>query len=371
MSVLPNEFLISPAAKERWNRWKKDLRHAQRQEEGSQSSDRSSTPDLDEQGQRAASRTTYNRQLSGLRNESQPYSPQLTPTESLELGSLEDFPIRQANSASSISGIYMSSPLREGEPFYHELYTDSALSPSEWRTTAQTNQGNDGNFSHRPKSLYIDDNDVDDENDNDVDDEVHSFTDAGLQWLVNVSQTTIGSSGTGIEPGAADAIDEIGTPMCSPESILPVPSQLNKGLPVANQSEGQEEDIITDTVGAIAVDCFGNIAAGSSSGGIGMKHRGRTGPAALVGIGTSVVPIEADDKTKTCVATVTSGTGEHMATTGAAGLCANRIYLNQRKGKNGMVVDTDEEGAIRGFVDKDFMGTIPSYYYLYRANCSE
>ena len=365
MSVLPNDFLVSPAAKERWNRWKKDLRHAQRQEEGSQSSGRSSTPDLAEHGQRAASVTAYNRQLSGLRNESQPYSPQLTPTESSEAGSLEDFPIRKAASAGSTPDVYMPSPLREGPP-YHELYIDSALSPNEWRTNARNHQGHDGNFSHRPNPLDIDDNDADDEICSDM-----SFIDAGLQSLANVSQTALDSSGTDLEPGAVDAEDEIGNPLNPQEPTLPVHSRLDKIVPLASQSEGPIEDMITDTIGAIAVDCFGNIACGSSSGGIGMKHKGRTGPAALVGIGTSVVPIEADDKTKTCVATVTSGTGEHMATTGAAGLCANRIYFNQRKGKNGTVVETDEEGAIRGFVDKDFMGTTTPHCALCRANHSE
>lgn len=53
-----------------------------------------------------------------------------------------------------------------------------------------------------------------------------------------------------------------------------------------NLSLEDRADLIVDTVGAVAIDQYGNIAAGSSSGGIGMKHAGRVGPAALVGVGT-------------------------------------------------------------------------------------
>lgn len=123
-----------------------------------------------------------------------------------------------------------------------------------------------------------------------------------------------------------------------------------------DQNTGSSNDLITDTVGAIAVDCLGNIAAGSSSGGIGMKHRGRLGPAALVNVGTAVIPIETNDPKKTSVASVTSGTGEHMATTFAASLCASRIYTSTRRTKDGGLEPIDDDGAIRAFVERDFMG---------------
>ncbi|KAH6997141.1 nucleophile aminohydrolase [Ilyonectria destructans] len=116
------------------------------------------------------------------------------------------------------------------------------------------------------------------------------------------------------------------------------------------------EDLITDTIGAIAVDENGHIAAGSSSGGIGMKHRGRLGPAALVGVGTAVVPCDENDEDQVTIGAVTSGTGEHMATTMASQRCAERIYHGTRRGRGGADIQDDDEDAImESFIADDFM----------------
>ncbi|KFA46253.1 hypothetical protein S40293_06500 [Stachybotrys chartarum IBT 40293] len=136
----------------------------------------------------------------------------------------------------------------------------------------------------------------------------------------------------------------------------------NEGRKIDFQTDGRtlpgtlKEDFVTDTIGAIAVDDQGRIAAGSSSGGIGMKHRGRLGPAALVGIGTAVVPGVDDDEESSTVAAVTSGTGEHMATTMASQRCAERIYFGTRRGSKGADIHDDDEDAImESFVAEDFM----------------
>ncbi|KAJ4367673.1 hypothetical protein N0V83_007258 [Neocucurbitaria cava] len=117
-----------------------------------------------------------------------------------------------------------------------------------------------------------------------------------------------------------------------------------------------EGDNITDTVGAIAVDSLGNIACGASSGGIGMKYRGRVGPAALVGVGAAVIPVDPDDPEQMCVATVTSGTGEHMATTMAATVCAERLYQSVKKSRGGEYVEVTEDEALRAMIESEFMG---------------
>lgn len=116
------------------------------------------------------------------------------------------------------------------------------------------------------------------------------------------------------------------------------------------------EDMITDTVGAIAIDSEGNMACGASSGGIGMKFRGRTGPAALVGVGAAVVPADVQDKHRMSTAVVTSGTGEHMATTLAANVCAERLYHNLRRRKGGPgFEEVEDDAAVRSMIEDDFM----------------
>ncbi|KPI35565.1 putative threonine aspartase [Cyphellophora attinorum] len=116
----------------------------------------------------------------------------------------------------------------------------------------------------------------------------------------------------------------------------------------------EDGDNIVDTVGAIAVDAWGNIAGGSSSGGIGMKHKGRCGPAALVGVGTAVIPRDEGDLTMSSVATVVSGTGEHMATTMAAASAAERIYYSHRR-VNGSYEDCTEDEALEGMINNEFI----------------
>ncbi|KAI0198789.1 nucleophile aminohydrolase [Astrocystis sublimbata] len=158
-----------------------------------------------------------------------------------------------------------------------------------------------------------------------------------------------------------------------------------------DRRRSNNEDWITDTVGAIAIDQCGRIAAGSSSGGIGMKHRGRIGPAALVNVGTAVIPADAFDAEQVSVAAVTSGTGEHMATVQASQKCAERIYQSTVRGPAGKDMQTDDENAIlSSFITHDFLGhpgvrestspgaigamavkKAPNGYYLYFAHNTE
>lgn len=248
--VVPDDDLISPAAKSRWLRWKSDLKNADVCQE---SANGSLSPHREEM-------------LASCWNESQPYSPRLNASESTEAGNT---PLsHRGSSPRSLTEIYGTSVGNDGQGY----------------------GSNENNKSGDEEDRC-------------------SFIDDGLQ-ASNFDQ---------LHPSGVD-------------------------------------DDISDTVGAIAVDCLGNIAAGSSSGGIGMKHKGRVGPAALVNVGTAVIPIEINDPKRTSAASVTSGTGEHMGTTLAANLCASRIYSSTRRTKDGGSESTDDDEAMKSFVERDFMG---------------
>ena len=93
-----------------------------------------------------------------------------------------------------------------------------------------------------------------------------------------------------------------------------------------------------------------------------MKYRGRVGPAALVGVGAAVIPVDPTDAERTCVATVTSGTGEHMATTMAATVCAERLYQSVRKCPGGLYEEVSEDEALKAMIENEFMGALISVF---------
>ncbi|BFZ62631.1 taspase, threonine aspartase, 1 [Saitoella coloradoensis] len=97
---------------------------------------------------------------------------------------------------------------------------------------------------------------------------------------------------------------------------------------------------VSDTVGGIAMDSSGNLAAACSSGGIVHKHVGRVGPAAVAGSGLWV-----EDN----VAVVCSGNGEEILDTILASKCASRL--------NCMEGGVYEEEAVKQVMERDFLGS--------------
>ena len=304
--------------------------------------------------------------MAGVWNESQPYSPQLTTAGSSNCSETDSIPAQHRLSRESATDtpgattdLTKCGALNTPPPFEVSI---PSLGHQGGRLRFNE-QGNDGETFQRSCSSASEDME-------DMDDD--SFIDTDPQWATCIKITSLTNPDplgkatsrlSSISSSSSTASERsIPRPLTTPMKFPANPLPLERGNAM--------EDNITDTVGAIAIDCFGNIAAASSSGGIGMKHKGRTGPAALVGIGTAVMPVEPDDKHKTCVAAVTSGTGEHMATTMAASTCASRLYFNHRKGKDGKSVHANEEEAIQSFVQKDFMGRLPESFPVQDSNAA-
>lgn len=319
MPLVSPEYLVSAAAGERYARWKSDLGKAGPRDD-SESDGESDAPTSKTDNPESAHNLEAP-ELAGTWNESQPFSPRTIPAD----------------------------PPNQDYPFGVDSMFESPRRRDFW---SSNEPGNDGQSSVRTRNA--------DEESSIDEDPIPLRRATTLRAHVNHSPNRSSEFYVSSDDGGC----QLPAPLIQPPPTRAVSPSMSQNIQLSGhdpRAQGMNIDLtrpdnITDTVGAIAVDCFGNIAAGSSSGGIGMKHKGRVGPAALVGIGTAVIPIEPEDKDRTSVATVTSGTGEHMATTMAAGTCASRLYTSSRKIRTGGSESIDDDNAIRGFVERDFMG---------------
>ncbi|KAH0827475.1 nucleophile aminohydrolase [Lanmaoa asiatica] len=95
------------------------------------------------------------------------------------------------------------------------------------------------------------------------------------------------------------------------------------------------QDAMQDTVGAVAWDSEGNLAAGVSSGGLLLKYSGRIGEAATFGVGCWA---EQSQNGQAGMACSISGAGEHIMRTGLASTIAGVL----RTRKDGTEIDVHD-----------------------------
>lgn len=133
--------------------------------------------------------------------------------------------------------------------------------------------------------------------------------------------------------------------------------------------DADDVDDVSDTIGVIVVDIEGSMSCAASSGGLGLKMRGRVGPAALNGVGAYLIPPDPSDPSKLAVSCVASGTGEHMTTTLASGISAERVYHCKAKHSSGVLFPCPEDDVLRLFIEKEFLSECTHDLFLILASC--
>lgn len=394
MPILPHDALISPAAKERWLRWRADLRAAERK--GRKSGNhpscwkvRSDVAPADEVAQRkireqhtenllrgaklvdsspSPSRSDENIYYTTENTSTTPSDPSLLPSERSsgswprDCVTTPDTPDqspapgadRLPTVTESSRNALINSTQKVPTLGQYKAYRDSqTMGHDPFPEDADMEEILSGPVRISPHSVH------------------NSWADGSGEESDSAWSARTMKANKSSQPATAAVVTPL--PVIPPEKELVAPSP-RVTTPLSHVKETaplppmpantllthhkQEEDHITDTVGAIAVDSWGNIACGASSGGIGMKYRGRVGPAALVGVGAAVIPTDPDDPEQACVATVTSGTGEHMATTMAATVCAERLYQSVKKNRGGEYVEVSEDEALKAMIENEFMGKL-------------
>jgi len=124
-----------------------------------------------------------------------------------------------------------------------------------------------------------------------------------------------------------------------------VTSERRRQLDELLESGGFDADVKYGTVGAVAVDTEGHVAAATSTGGLTAKRWGRIGDSPLIGAGTY-----ADDRAAAISAT---GSGEYFIRAVAAHLLAERVRLggeSLQEALDGVLADIGELGGTGGLI---------------------
>ncbi|KZM21202.1 uncharacterized protein EKO05_0001408 [Ascochyta rabiei] len=374
MPVLPHDALISPAAKERWLRWRADLRSAERKAKkaGQHPSCYRLRADIapeDENEHRQMRQRHTTDLLRGYPSLLQSPSPEPSDeslcysTENASSTPSEPAALSGPSSGSWLSDDRIQTPdLPISSPGPGD-FGSAAVIESSRSAFVNSTQKVPTLSQFKAARTTSSDQLLEDAEMEDVPRRLTNGSSARKIWgdcsgeesdsaestkTINASQPATSSTST-----VNNNHHDIPLVEGVPTNIKSTTSDVQKSDPL---SESDKPDHITDTVGAIAIDSWGRIACGASSGGIGMKYRGRVGPAALVGVGAAVVPLDPDDDEQVSVATVTSGTGEHMATTMAATTCAERLYQSVKKSRGGEYAEVTEDEALRSMIENEFMG---------------
>ncbi|QDS74415.1 hypothetical protein FKW77_005890 [Venturia effusa] len=406
--ILPYDVLVSPAARERWLRWRYDLKAVERkhQKHGDKQKELSSKefhaminaiPEpLAQVSKVNSEREKHTRRLEKRSPLSQSISSTPSTASKASLSTRYSSSPASALSQDRASDMSMISD-SDDEPqprrgSIHESSTNALINSSQSIPTLLTLSKTDvlettaPSIEHDSDQMDIDTDELfwtmrrskatrdgshDDINDNDQDEgSGNSRSSSSTLQLPSLSPSPPPNTPSGYDallhaanvpipptPSDRGPSPMYSTPLNRVKESSPLPPAPNFADLLSNDGTEKhpDEDWITDTVGAIAVDRFGRMACGASSGGIGMKYRGRVGPAALVGVGGAVVPVHPEDSNKTCVSAVTSGTGEHMGTTLAASLCAERLYTGMRKRQDGGLEEAQDDEVLNTFIQRDFM----------------